>query len=284
MATTVNRAGHAEVELYYEQFGEATAPTLLFVNGLGAQCISFPEDACELFAAEGYQVVRFDNRDVGLSSRLDGVDYSLTDMAGDAVAVLDAVGVEKAHVLGVSMGGMISQRLAIHHPARVLSLTSVMSTTGELEYGRSSPEASEVLMAPAPGSKEEYVALHLKGLQVFGSKEEWFDRREAEAKFSLAYDRGTSPAGVRRQMMAIMGDRGRAEELGNLTVPTLVIHGGQDTLIDPSGGRRTAQLIPEAEYVEIDGMGHDFPRALWSRWLQLWTSFVQRRTGIPSNR
>lgn len=282
MATTVNRTGDGKVELYYERFGDPTAPTLLFVNGLGSQCINFPEDACNLFAAEGFQVIRFDNRDVGLSSRLDDVDYSLADMAGDAVAVLDAVGVEKAHVLGVSMGGMISQRLAIHHPDRVLSLTSVMSATGEREYGQSSPEASEVLMAPAPESKAEYIAMHLKGLRVFGSKDEWLDLQEAEARLSLAYDRGTSPAGVRRQMTAIMRDRGRAEALSRLTVPTLVLHGSRDTLIDPSGGRRTAELIPGAEYVEIEGMGHDFPRALWPRWLELWTSFVQKRTGASA--
>src|SRR6187549_439838 len=140
-------ARNGDVELYYEVFGEPTDPTLLLVNGLGSQCINFAVEWCEMFVARGYQVVRFDNRDVGLSSKLDDVEYTLADMARDALAVLDAVGVERAHVMGLSMGGMIVQRMAIDHPGRVLSLTSVMSRTGEPEHGQSSPEALAVLTA-----------------------------------------------------------------------------------------------------------------------------------------
>jgi pimeloyl-ACP methyl ester carboxylesterase len=274
MPTASNQADGREIELYYERFGDPGAPTLLFISGLGSQCISFAEEACEMFAAEGFQVVRFDNRDVGLSSRLDDVDYRLADMAGDALAVLDAVGAEKAHILGVSMGGMIAQRLAIHHPGRVLSLTSVMSRTGERGFGDSSKEASEILMAKPPRSRDEYVDLQIRGLKVFGSKPEWVDLDAARLKYETAYDRGTSPAGVRRQFMAIVRDGSRDEELRQLRVPTLVIHGDRDQLIDPSGGRHTAEVIPGARYVEIAGMGHDFPRALWPVWREAWTSFL----------
>ena len=146
-------ARNGDVELYYETFGDPADPTLLLVNGLGSQCINFPAEWCEMFVAHGYQVVRFDNRDVGLSSKLEGVDYALADMASDALAVLDAIGVDRAHVMGLSMGGMIVQRLAIDHADRLLSMTSVMSRTGEPEYGQSSPEALAVLTAKPAQSR-----------------------------------------------------------------------------------------------------------------------------------
>jgi len=268
-------AHNGDVEIYFETFGDPANPTLLLVNGLGSQCINYADAWCKKFAAEGYQVVRFDNRDTGLSSKLEGVDYSLSDMANDAVAVLDALGVERAHVMGLSMGGGIVQRLAIDHPDRLLSMTSVMSATGEPEYGQSSPEALAVLMSPPASSREEYVENHVKALAVYGSKPEWQDDDRNRARAGAAYDRCFCPAGIGRQMKAIVRDGPRADALRKVNLPVLVIHGSRDTLIDPSGGRRTAELIPGATFVEFEGMGHDYPAAVWDRWVSTWSSFAR---------
>jgi len=271
MPTTKNGA----VEIYYETFGDRSNPTLLLINGLGSQCINYADEWCDRFVGEGYHVVRFDNRDTGLSSKLDGTDYALADMANDAIAVLDAVGAEQAHVMGLSMGGMIVQRLAIDHPGRLLSVTSVMSRTGEEEYGQSSPDALAFLMASPAESREEYIENHVKALRVYGSKPEWLDDDVSRDRAAAAYDRCFCPQGVGRQMMAVMRDGSRADDLRKVTVPTLVLHGSRDSLIDPSGGRRTAELIPGARYVEIEGMGHDYPPAVWDQWVSTWSSFAR---------
>jgi pimeloyl-ACP methyl ester carboxylesterase len=270
-------AHNGDVELHYETFGDATNPTLLLVNGFGSQCINYDEPWCEKFAAEGYQVVRFDNRDVGLSSQLDGQTYSLRDMAGDAVAVLDAIGAERAHVHGVSMGGMIVQWLAIGHADRLRSMTSVMSTTGEPEYGQSSPEAVAALTAPPATTRAGYLDQMVAARRIYGSKPEWVDEDEVRERMGRAWDRGLHPEGQRRQMHAITHDTGRAEALRSVTVPTLVMHGDRDTLIDPSGGHRTAELIPGARFVLIEGMGHDYPPAVWDQWVTTWSDFVAGR-------
>ncbi len=268
-------AHNGEVELYFETFGDRTDPTLLLVNGLGSQCINYDARWCEMFAASGFHVIRFDNRDTGLSSQLDGITYTLRDMADDAAAVLDAANVALAHVMGVSMGGMIAQRLAIDHADRVWSLTSVMSSTGESEYGRSSPEALAVLMAESAGTRDEYVDLQIAAKRIYGSKPEWIDEEYLRARAEQAYDRNYSPAGIGRQMRAIKHDGDRTDALRALDVPTLVMHGDRDTLIDPSGGRRTAELIPGARYVEFEGLGHDYPEAVWERWVETWADFVR---------
>ena len=270
MSTTRN----GEVEIYYERFGDPTSPTLLLVNGLGSQCINYAEEWCRLFSDEGFQVVRFDNRDVGLSTKLNGLTYSLADMADDAVAVLDAVGVDKAHVMGCSMGGMIVQRLAIDHADRLLSVTSVMSRTGEPGYGDSSEEALAFLMAPPAESRSAYIDHQVAALRVYGSKPEWLDEDAIRARAAAAYDRCFCPAGVGRQMKAVALDGSRSEALATVDLPVLVIHGSRDTLIDPSGGRRTAEVIPGARYLEIDGMGHDYPPAVWPQWVAAWSEFV----------
>jgi pimeloyl-ACP methyl ester carboxylesterase len=164
-------ARNGDVEIHYEQFGDRAMPTLLLVNGLGSQCINYDEEWCNLFAARGFSVVRFDNRDVGLSSKLDGVDYTLANMADDAIAVLDHLGVDRAaHVMGCSMGGMIVQRMAIDHPDRLLSMTSVMSRTGEAGYGESSQEALAFLLAPPAESRDAYIESHVAAHHVYGSK------------------------------------------------------------------------------------------------------------------
>lgn len=270
MATTHN----SDVELYYETFGDLDDPVLLLVNGLGSQSVNYAEEWCQMFADEGYLVVRFDNRDTGLSSKLDDQTYSLRDMADDAVAILDAVGTSRAHVMGLSMGGMIVQRMAIHHPDRLSSVTSVMSRTGESGYGEGSPEAMAMLLkAPAKG-REESIEDHVSGLAVFGSKPEWIDEDDARRRAAEAYDRCFCPAGIARQIGAVMADGSREADLAEVEVPFLVLHGSRDTLIDPSGGRRTAEVVPGARYVEIEGMGHDYPRAVWRRWVDEWTGFL----------
>jgi pimeloyl-ACP methyl ester carboxylesterase len=271
-------AHNGDVELYYETFGSASDPTLLLVNGFGSQCINHDVPWCEKFAACGYRVVRFDNRDVGLSSQLEGRTYSLRDMAGDAVAVLDAIGVDRAHVHGVSMGGMIVQWLAIAHADRLLSMTSVMSTTGESGYGQSSPEAVAALTAPPATTRDGYLDQQVAARRIYASLPEWVDEDEVREKAGRAYDRGLHPEGLRRQMGAITHDSGRAEALRSVTVPTLVMHGSRDTLIDPSGGRRTAELIPGATFVLIEGMGHDYPPAVWDQWVTTWSTFAGAST------
>jgi pimeloyl-ACP methyl ester carboxylesterase len=267
-------AQNGEVEIYYESFGDQNQPTLLLINGLGSQCINYATEWCQLFCEEGFHVVRFDNRDVGLSTKLDYTDYSLVDMANDAVAVLDALGVRKAHVMGCSMGGMIVQRLAIDHADHLLSMTSVMSRTGEPGYGDSSEAALAFLMAPPAASRSAYIDNHVAALGVYGSKPEWLDEKVIRARAGAAYARCFCPAGVGRQMRAVMHDGSRAGQLSQIDLPALVIHGSRDTLIDPSGGRRTAALIPGARFVEIDGMGHDYPPAVWREWVTLWSAFA----------
>jgi pimeloyl-ACP methyl ester carboxylesterase len=276
MATATNE----KCEIYYESFGDAGDPTLMLVNGLGSQCINYHEDWCEMFVARGLRVVRFDNRDVGLSSKFDdapvdanGTTYDLSDMAADAIAVLDALGVERAHVMGLSMGGMIVQTLAIEHPDRLLSMTSVMSRTGEPGYGESTPEAFKLLTAPPATDRESFIANHIAGLRVWGSpafadEARW--RRDAER----AFDRNFHPSGTGRQFRAVGGSAPRADGLREVTTPSLVMHGDCDTLIDISGGRRTAELIPGARFEAIEGMGHDYPPQLWNRWVDLVSSFV----------
>jgi pimeloyl-ACP methyl ester carboxylesterase len=277
----MSTAHNGAVELHYETFGDPKKPTLLLINGLGSQCINYALPWCELFCDEGFQVVRFDNRDVGLSTKLEGVDYSLADMAADAVAVLDAVDVDKAHVMGCSMGGMIAQRLAIDHADRLLSMTSVMSRTGEAGYGDSSKEALAFLTAPPAPSRSAYIDNHVAALHIYGSKPEWLDDGALRDRAAAAYDRCFYPQGVGRQMRAVMHDGSRTDQLAKIDLPVLVIHGSRDTLISPSGGRRTAEVVPGARYVEIEGMGHDYPPAVWTEWVGAWSEFVRSSRSDP---
>ena len=230
-------ARNGRVEIYYETFGDPADPTLVLVNGLGSQCINFRTEWCDRFAAKGFQVVRMDNRDVGLSTHFSDVTpdlagliaalmagepvtapYRLSDMAADVVAVLDALGVERAHVMGLSMGGMIVQTLAIEHPRRLRSMTSVMSTTGELDVGQPSPEARDRLFAPPATDRESAIANHLAGLRIWGSPGKVDE--EAQARFAgEAYDRAFDPAGVGRQIMAVTASGSRADALPHVHGP-----------------------------------------------------------------
>ena len=276
-------ARNGDVELYYETFGSPSDPALLLVNGLGSQCINFSDAWCEKHVAEGFFVIRFDNRDVGLSTKFAHVEpdlaavvkaraegreppvpYNVSDMARDAIAVLDALGIARSHVMGFSMGGMIVQTLAIEHPDRLLSMISVMSTTGDRDVGQSAPEAQELLFAPAPTDRDGYIDRHLQGIRTWGSPA-YYDEERLRPFAGAAFDRCFDPAGQARQVMAIVAGSSRTEALRDVRVPTLVLHGSADRLVDPSGGRRTAEAIPGARFVLIDGMGHDYPPQLWDQ-------------------
>jgi pimeloyl-ACP methyl ester carboxylesterase len=268
-------AHHGDLAIWYETFGDPDDPPLLMVNGLGSQSINYRAEWCERFAAAGLFVIRFDNRGVGLSGpdHPDPDGYTLSDMADDAVAVLDDLAIERANVLGVSLGGMVVQTLVIDHPERVRTLTSVMSTTGDADVGQPAPASMEhLLRAPAEG-RDAYIDGHLAGLRLWGSRD-LVDEAAQAIYAGEAYDRAFRPEGVRAQLHAVVGGGSRTEALGRVTVPALVIHGSVDTLIDPSGGRRTAEAIPGARFVEIEGMGHDYPEPLWDRWVELVSSHV----------
>ena len=230
---------------------------LLLVNGLGSQSINYADDWCRMYAAHGLQVVRYDNRDVGLSSHLPGESYTLSDMPGDGIAVLDALGVDRAHVCGLSMGGMIVQTMAIEHPTRVITMTSVMSTTGEPEYGTASKEALAALLTSPEPTREGYVKNWFVGQRIWGSpafadEARW--RAAAEASFDRAFD----PDGVGRQLRAVRSSPPRADALRSVTTPTLVIHGTEDRVLPVENGRRLASRIPGAELVILEGAGHAF--------------------------
>jgi pimeloyl-ACP methyl ester carboxylesterase len=270
------RATNGACEIHFDAFGDPADPTLLLVNGLGSQCTNYQDEWCAMFAARGLQVIRFDNRDVGLSTSFAdaptddrGAAYTLHDMADDAFAVLDANAVERAHVMGLSMGGMIVQTMAIEHPERVLSMTSVMSTTGEAEFTKSSPEAYALLTGAPPNDRASAIERYVAGMRVFGSPAPLADEDRWRADAAAAFDRSFTPDGTRRQFLAVGASGSRADGLRQLDVPTLVIHGSADTLIDPIGGRRTAELIPGARFELIDGMGHDYPPGVWERWVDL---------------
>lgn len=261
------RANNNGVELEYETFGDGQPQTVLLINGLGSQLTRYPEPFCEKLVAQGYRVIRFDNRDVGKSTWFKPGDaYKLTDMADDAVAVLDAAGVDKAHVVGVSMGGMIGQSVAIEHPARTLSLTSIMSASGAPGTLDSTPEAGKVLSQPAPDPKadfEAFVAHGVKNAHVIGSPAYPWGEAEIRERVIGDYERAFNPTGTQRQMAAIRGDGDRTERLSKLKLPVVVLHGAEDPLVKLAGGEATAKAIPGAELRVIPGMGHNLPVALY---------------------
>ena len=268
------------MELEFETFGSPDDEALLLVMGFTAQLTVWPDDLCKGLAGRGLYVIRFDNRDCGLSTKFDGVEvdmaavmsaflsgsplptppYTLSDMAADGIALLDHLGIERAHIMGASMGGMIVQQMAIEHPTRVRSLISVMSTTGEPEYGQADPGALLALLTPPPSDREGYIDAAPRYL-IFGSKK-YGDPTEAKLRAARDYDRSFYPQGAPRQMAAIVAAGSRADGLRALRVPTLVIHGRDDTLISQGGGLRTAELIEGANLLLVGDMGHDMPPPL----------------------
>ena len=271
------------IELCYEIFGEATAEPMVLIMGLGAQMIHWDDDFCRQLAARGFRVIRFDNRDIGKSTKLTGgkrltafellklrflkipveAPYKLYDMALDVIGLMDALGIKSAHLVGASMGGMIAQEVAISFPERVRSLTSIMSTTGNPKNPPPTREATAVLMAPPPASKEEFFARHALTWKILraGSfpEDEALDRARAERTF----ERGLNPAGAGRQLRAILASGSRKKRLASVKAPTLVIHGTVDPLIRPESGKDTAASIPGARLLMIEGMGHALPIPMW---------------------
>lgn len=258
----VPRASANGIEIEYETFGQSGAAPMLLIGGLGTQLISWDEEFCELLAARGYFVIRFDNRDAGLSTWLDE-EYTLDDMAADVVGLLDALRIPAAHVVGASMGGFIAQLVALDHPDRVLSLTSMISGPNGQDQVQPTPEASALLLAPAPPTREERVALGLHAKKTLLGPADPFDEPYERAKVERAVDRAYHPAGFVRQLQAVVAAPSRLERLRALRVPTLVVHGDADILVPVENGRLVAAAVPGARLLEIPGMGHDVPKRVW---------------------
>jgi len=267
-----------DIELCYESFGDLADPTMLLVMGLGTQMVAWRPDFCEQLAGHGFHVVRFDNRDIGRSTKVGGRPptvaqllsrspkagrYRLSDMAADAIGLLDHLKVEAAHVVGASMGGMIAQTMAALHPDRVLSLASIMSNTGNRWKGQPHLKLYPLFLRRAPTDREAFMSHMARVFAAIGSPD--FDRDEDEIRAIAAesFDRGHDPAGGARQLGAIVASGDRSAEVRRITAPTVVIHGAKDLLVRPSGGRETARAIPGSKLVLIDGMGHDLARGAW---------------------
>jgi pimeloyl-ACP methyl ester carboxylesterase len=271
------------IDICYEIFGDANAEPLLLIMGLAAQMIHWDDDFCRQLAARGFRVIRFDNRDIGKSTRLTGgkrltplellklrflkipvqASYKLRDMAEDTTGLMDVLGIKSAHLVGASMGGMIAQEIAISFPQRVRSLTSIMSSTGNPKDPPPTREAAALLMAAPPATKQEYIERFAKTWKILrgGSfpEDEALDRSRAER----TYERGLNPAGVGRQLRAILASGSRKQRLRSVKAPTLVIHGSVDPLVRPQAGRDTAASIPGAKLLMIEGMGHALPIPMW---------------------
>jgi pimeloyl-ACP methyl ester carboxylesterase len=284
------------VELEYDTFGSPADPALLLIMGFTAQLTSWPDSFCKLFADRDLFVIRFDNRDCGLSTKLDGVQvdlgtvmmaalaeqplpevpYTLSDMAADAIGLLDHLGIERAHVMGASMGGMIAQTVAIEHPGRCHSLVSVMSMPGEPEVGQPTPEAATALLTPPPLERAAYIAASPRWMTWHSKK--YRDEQRTRTQAATDYDRSFYPEGAGRQLAAIYASGRRTAGLSALQLPTLVIHGRDDTLITPSGGLRTAELIDGANLLLVADMGHDLPEQLWPVIVDSVVSHAERAT------
>jgi pimeloyl-ACP methyl ester carboxylesterase len=270
------------IQISYETFGDPNHPAILLVMGFTAQLNGWPLEFCSMLVDRGHYVVRFDNRDCGLSTHLDGIrvdlravveawetggpvppiPYTLSDFSDDAFGLLTSLGIERAHIIGASMGGMIVQTMAIEQPERVLTMTSIMSTTGEREFYQWNAQARTAISATLPADREGAIAHSISLSKILGSPRHWDEARATE-RATTSYDRAFYPEGAARQTAAIRGSGDRAEGLRNLKVPTLVIHGQADPLILPIGGQRTAELVPGANLLLLSDMGHDLPQPLW---------------------
>jgi pimeloyl-ACP methyl ester carboxylesterase len=287
-----------DVELAYETFGDASRPALLLVMGLGTQMLGWRAGFCSALADRGFCVIRYDNRDVGRSTKFSShrpptaaqllrrdkraAAYTLADMADDGAGLLDALEIPAAHVVGASMGGMIAQTIAFRHPERVLSLVSIMSNTGARWSGQPSLGMYGTLLKRAPREREAYIEHQMEVFAKTGSP--GFPRDEADQRelAVASYERGHDPAGAGRQLAAIIASGDRTADLRSIRVPTLVIHGDKDRLVSPSGGRATAKAIPGARLLTIEGMGHDLPRGAWPQIVDAIADNAGRATPEPA--
>lgn len=280
-----------DIEIAYESFGDPASPPVLLVMGLGVQMLGWDAELCGMLADRGHHVIRFDNRDVGLSTHLhdsprpdfpailsgdtSSASYRLEDMADDVIGLLDALGLDSTHVVGLSMGGMIAQTLTLRHPERVRSLTSIMSTPGP-RIGPPTQAALQVLLTPPPADEDGAVEHTVATYRVIGSPGFPMDEAALRDRARRSYRRAFDPAGTGRQFAAIHASGDRTEALVDVAVPTQVIHGAEDPLITVAGGRATAAAIPGAELDVVEGMGHDLPRPLWPRFVDSISANVAR--------
>ena len=271
------------IEIEYETFGDPSSKPLLLIMGIGAQMIRWEKEFCEVLAEKGFYVIRFDNRDVGLSTKLHEAGepdimkvmmklakgekiesaYTLDDMADDAVGLLSALGIDKAHICGASMGGGIAQILAYRHPSRVLSLISIMSSTGNPDLPRPKPEILKLMTQPPPTEREAIIEARVNRLRILHGSVFPFDEEKWREFATESYDRSYYRPGYSRQFVAIRATGNIKSALSSISVPTLVIHGSEDPLVPIDGGKDTAEAIPGAELLIIDGMGHSIPIEVW---------------------
>lgn len=286
-----------DIEICYESFGDDDAPPLLLVMGLGAQMTLWSPGFVSELLDRGFRVIRFDNRDVGLTTKSEGdppdvmamyaafaagqpieAPYTLSLLAADAIGLLDALDIPSAHIVGASMGGMIVQMMAIEHPERVLSMTSIMSTTGNGEVGQPDPDSMAALLSPAPAGRDEAIEQSVETTRLIAG--DLFDETESRRIAAESYDRCFNPAGAMFQIAAIAATGDRTERLGQLDVPTLVVHGRQDSLVGLSGGEATARAIPGADLMVLARMGHDMPRRYWPQLADAIFNVAARAEGI----
>lgn len=272
------------ISIEYDEFGGKDSTPLLLIMGLGAQMVMWHERFCDQLAGRGFRVIRYDNRDVGLSTKfheqcpdpaplladvMQGksveAPYTLDDMAQDAAGLLQALGISSAHVVGASMGGMIAQLVAIHFPRQVRTLASIMSTTGNPELPQAEPEILALLTRPVPSEREARIRQSIDASRILRGGGFEFDEAGLRELAELSLDRDADPTGMARQLVAIVSGGSRKEALGSVTVPTLVIHGDADPLVPIAGGYDTAEAIPGASMMVIEGMGHELPEGVWPR-------------------
>jgi pimeloyl-ACP methyl ester carboxylesterase len=296
-AMAMAKANANGIQIEYETFGNPSGRPLLLIIGLGGQMIHWDDDLCEDFAERGHYVIRYDNRDVGLSTKFEEASvpnlmdiigklmrgekirppYTLEDMADDAVGLLDALGIEKAHVCGMSMGGMIAQTIAVRHPSRVLSLISIYSTTGNPEIPQAKPELFGLLMAPPPEEREAFIEHMLGVFETIAGPGFPVDKQWTRKIIAKSYDRSFYPQGVARQLAAILTQENRVSALARVARPTLVVHGTSDPLVSVEGGKDTANAIPGAQLLLIEGMGHDLPHGgAWPQIVEAITAHTRK--------
>lgn len=268
------------IEIEYEAMGDPAAPPMLLIMGLGAQLVTWDDGFCEALVERGFRVIRYDNRDAGLSTKMEAAGppdviaayagnpkpaYTLDDLATDAVGVLDALGIPAAHIVGASMGGFIAQLVAINHPERVLSLTSIMSGPGGEDGVAPTAEAAALLVRPMPPTREERIQALLESSRVLAGENNPLDEVRERAKIERTYDRMYYRDGFGRQLVAILAAESRVRRLGSVKVPTLVVHGLDDPLVPIENGRRVAAAVPGARLLELEGMGHNVPEHHWAK-------------------
>lgn len=289
---SVQNVGPSKIRIVYQRFGDPTLPPVFLIMGAGAQMIAWPEGFCIELASRGLHPIRFDNRDAGLSTHFTDapipdfqavqagdfstVTYTLSDMAADTVGLMDALGFNSVHLVGASMGGMIAQTVAIEYPERVRSLTSMMSTTGDPSVGQPDYSALAELGAPPSDDRQGFIDWQVQALKRIGSPKYPLDEITAAKNAGRAWDRDHDPLGMLRQSVAVIKSGDRTEKLRLLSVPTLIIHGEDDKMVDISGGRATAAAIPGAELITIKGMGHGLPKPLWPEFAQRIADLIHR--------